>query len=59
MVSPNKLNISNQIELNKAEEKISKQKAKKLFESGEINHVEAGTFQGLAQIHSQVRPGES
>lgn len=32
MILTNKLNITNQLELNKAEEKISKQKAKKLFE---------------------------
>ena len=51
MVMPNKLNISNQIELHKAEEKISKQKAKRLFESGDIHHIEVGTFTGLAQIH--------
>jgi cell filamentation protein len=51
MIFPNKLNITNQIELNKAEEKISKQKAKWLFESGQINHIEGGTFKGLAQIH--------
>jgi cell filamentation protein len=52
MVLENKLNITNQLELNKAEEKISKQKAKKLFESGEINRVEVGTFKGLSQIHA-------
>lgn len=51
MVLQNKLNITNQIELNKAEEKISKQKAKQLFESGDINRMEIGTFKGLAQIH--------
>lgn len=51
MVLANKLNITNQIELSNAEEKISKQKAKQLFESGEINHFEIGTFQALAQIH--------
>lgn len=54
MVLPNKLNISSQIELNKAEEKISKGKAKQLFESGDINHIEIGTFKGLAQIHSYL-----
>ena len=57
MVLANKLNITNQLELNKAEEKISKQKAKQLFaknffEDGEINRVEVGTFKGLAQIHA-------
>ncbi len=51
MVLENKLNIANQLELNKAEEKISKQKAKQLFESGEIDKIEVGTFKGLVQIH--------
>lgn len=51
MVLKNKLNITNQLELNKAEEKISKQKAKQLFESGKISQIEVGTFKGLAQIH--------
>ena len=54
MVLHNKLNITNQIELNKAEEKISKQKAKQLFESGDINRIEAGTFEGLTQIHEYL-----
>ena len=54
MVLPNKLQITNQLELNKAEEKISKQKAKQLFESGDINHLEVGTFNGLAQIHAYL-----
>lgn len=51
MVSANKLNITNQLELDKAEEKISKHKAKQLFESGDIHRIEVGTFAGLAQIH--------
>ncbi len=54
MVLPNKLNITNQLELNKAEEKISKQKAKQMFESGDINQIEVGTFAGLAQIHAYL-----
>ena len=54
MVLANKLNITNQIELNKAEEKISKQKAKQLFESGDINQIEIGTFKGLSQIHAYL-----
>jgi cell filamentation protein len=33
------------------EEKISKQKAKILFDSGKINKIKVGTFAGLAQIH--------
>lgn len=51
MVLENKLNITNQVELARAEEKISKQKAKQLFDSGQINKIEVGTFAGLAQIH--------
>ena len=54
MVLQNKLTITNQLERNKAEEKISKQKAKHLFESGEIHRVEVGTFKGLAQIHTYL-----
>lgn len=50
----NKLNIDNQIDLAKAEEKISKQKAKQLFDSGDINKVEVGTFAGLAFIHAYL-----
>jgi cell filamentation protein len=51
MTLKNKLGITDQVELAKAEEKISKKKAKQLFESAEINSIEVGTFAGLAQIH--------
>lgn len=54
MILENKLNITNQVDLAKAEEKISKQKAKKLFDSGDINKVEVGTFAGLAFIHTYL-----
>lgn len=47
----NKLGITDQIELAKAEEKISKQRAKELFETGAINNLEVGTFRGLSGIH--------
>jgi len=50
----NKLNITNQVELALAEEKISKQKAKQLFDSGDINKAEVGTFAGLAFIHAYL-----
>lgn len=50
----NKLNITNQVELNKAEELISKKKAKQLFESGDINKIEVGTFASLAYIHNYL-----
>ncbi|MFQ3185131.1 protein adenylyltransferase Fic [Marinomonas primoryensis] len=51
MLLENKLNITDQIELAKAEEKISKQKAKQLFDSNDIEKIEVGTFKGLAFIH--------
>ncbi len=51
MILENKLNISHQIELAKAEEKLSKQKAKQLFDSGDIHKAEVGTFKGLSFIH--------
>lgn len=54
MTLENKLGITDQIELNKTEERISKQKAKQLFDSGDIHHIEVGTFQGLAQIHAYL-----
>ncbi len=50
----NKLNITHQVELAKMEEKISKQKAKQLFDTGDINQVEVGTFSGLAFIHAYL-----
>ena len=54
MILENRLNITNQIELARAEEKISKQKAKQLFDSGDINKVEIGTFKGLSFIHNYL-----
>ena len=47
----NKLNISDAVELARAEEKISKTKALKLFTSGYLNTLAAGTFESLAEIH--------
>ncbi|MFN4787558.1 MAG: protein adenylyltransferase Fic [Pseudanabaena sp.] len=54
MTMENKLNITNQIDLAKAEEKVSKQKAKQLFDSGDIDKAEVGTFKGLAFIHAYL-----
>jgi len=54
MILENKLNITDQIELAKTEEKISKQKAKQLFDSGDIAKVEIGTFAGLSFIHAYL-----
>lgn len=54
MILENKLNITDQIELAKAEERISKQKAKQLFDSGDIHQVEIGKFAGLSLIHTYL-----
>ncbi len=54
MILDNQLNITHQVELAKTEEKISKQKAKQLFDSGDITKVEIGTFAGLAFIHAYL-----
>lgn len=54
MILENKLGITNQIELAKVEEKISKQKIKQLFDSDDINKVEIGTFKGLSFIHNYL-----
>jgi len=54
MILENKLHITDQIELAKAEEKITKQKAKQLFDSGDIRKTEVGTFAGLSFIHAYL-----
>ena len=51
MVLKNKLDISDSLELAKIEEKLSKQKAIQLFESGYLDSLDAGTFASLAKIH--------
>ena len=47
----NRLGISNEIELSKEEERITKLRALELFDSGKIDEIEVGTFVGLAKIH--------
>ena len=54
MILANKLSITDQIELARAEEKISKQKAKQLFDSADITRAEVGSFAGLAFIHAYL-----
>lgn len=54
MILENKLDIDNQVELAKAEEKLSKQQAKRLFDSGDIDTAEVGTFSGLSFIHAYL-----
>lgn len=51
MALENKLNINNSAELARVEEKISKSRAVKLFESNIVEEFEVGKFSGLAKIH--------
>ena len=54
MILNNKLGIKDEIELAKTEEKITKIKAKELFETGKLDLFEVGTFRGLSQIHKYL-----
>ena len=51
MILENKLNISDQAELVREEERISKTKAKEMFETGYLNTLKPGTFESLKEIH--------
>lgn len=50
----NKLKISNEIELAKEEEKITKLKALELFDTKKIYDFEVGTINGLCRIHEYL-----
>ena len=47
----NKLGITNETELLKEEEKITKLRALELFDTNKISEFEVGTFNGLSDIH--------
>ena len=51
MVLENKLGLDNSAELARIEEKISKAKALKLFETGLLDTFPVGRFEGLQKIH--------
>lgn len=51
MTLDNKLGLTDSIELAKMEEKISKARAKQLFEDKVLNDKKAGTYETLAFIH--------
>lgn len=53
-VLENLLGIDNQPELARAEERLSKLRAKELVETGVLATFEVGTFKGLAQIHQYL-----
>ena len=50
----NKLGITNNIELAKEEERITKIKALELFDTNKINEFEVGTFIGLSKIYEYL-----
>ena len=51
MALENKLGITESPALARMEEKLSKQRALELFETGALDRLEAGTFAALASIH--------
>ena len=54
MTLENKLNITDQAELAREEEKISKTRAKEMFEKGYLNKLEPGPFETLKKIHKYL-----
>lgn len=54
MILENKLNITDQTELAREEERISKTRAKEMFETGYLNKLETGTFDALKKIHKYL-----
>lgn len=54
MALENKLGITDSSELARVEEKISKAKATKLFDSGYLDNLVAGTFNALVEIHKYL-----
>ena len=51
MALENKLGITDSAELAREEERISKKKALELFESGQLDTLQSGTFKTLSEIH--------
>lgn len=54
MVLENKLGISDGVELARVEERLSKQRAVELFDSGALASLEPGTYESLAKIHEHL-----
>lgn len=54
MVLNNKLGITDFIKLARDEEKISKMKARLMFDEGKLDTFEVGTFKGLSDIHRDM-----
>ena len=54
MILENRLNITDQAELAREEEKISKIRAREMFEKGYLKTLEPGTFETLKKIHKYL-----
>ena len=54
MALQNKLGLTDELELAREEERISKQKALALYDTGLLNTFPVGTFAGLAIIHKYL-----
>lgn len=54
MALQNKLGLTDELELAREEERISKQKALELYDTGLLNTFPVGTFAGLAMIHKYL-----
>ena len=54
MALQNKLDLTDELELAREEERISKQKALALYDTGLLNTFPVGTFAGLAMIHKYL-----
>lgn len=54
MTLRNKLNLDNPVELARAEERLSKQRAIQLWQGDDLKNFRAGTFATLAYIHKRL-----
>lgn len=54
MALSNRLGLTDSTELAREEERISKQKAVEMFESGYLDSLQAGTFEALSKIHGYL-----
>ena len=54
MALENKLGLTNSADLAREEERISKTKAIKMFETGFLDNLEAGKFDSLSKIHKYL-----
>lgn len=54
MALENKPGITNDVELAREEERLTKLRALELFEAGTLDTFEVGTFKGLSQIHGYL-----